>query len=62
MPPHDFTFRLFGRTAILSFLNTIYDLYNNDTIYSTRRVTKVFIEDQGAWKMDGQKLRAPKIK
>jgi hypothetical protein len=53
IPPHDFTFRLFGTTAILSFLNTVYELYNSDTIYSKRRVTKIFNYDRSTWKMVG---------
>jgi hypothetical protein len=49
--PHNFTFLLFDKTAILSFLETAYELINTDTLYHHLRVTKVFVLDQGKWKM-----------
>src|SRR5450631_250188 len=31
--PHDYTFRLFGNTAVISYLWTGYDVNNGDTIF-----------------------------
>ncbi len=50
-PPHDFTFMHYGKTAILSFLYTSFELINSDTLYHHLRVTKTFVLDQGKWKM-----------
>lgn len=51
VPPHDFTFRLFGGTAILSFLETALVIFNADTNFHNVRVTKTFSFDHGTWKM-----------
>jgi hypothetical protein len=51
VPPHDYTFRLFGSTAILSFLETALEIIHADTIYHNVRITKTFAFDHGTWKM-----------
>lgn len=51
VPPHDYTFRLFGGTAILTFLETALEIVNADTIFHNVRVTKTFAYDHGTWKM-----------
>jgi hypothetical protein len=49
--PQDFTFLLYDKTAIISFLETAYELINADTLYHHLRVTKVFVFEKGNWKM-----------
>ena len=51
--PHEFTFLLFDKTAIISFLKTTYELINTDTLYHHLRVTETFVYDQDKWKMAG---------
>jgi len=49
--PHDYTFRLFGKTAILSFLFTAYEIQNKDSIFHSIRGTKTFVFNNGQWKV-----------
>jgi hypothetical protein len=51
--PHDYTFRLFGNTAILSYLNTSYELVGKDTIFHSLRILKTFAFNNGKWKVAG---------
>ncbi len=51
VPPHDYTFRLFGGTAILSFLETALEIINADTVFHNVRITKTFSLDHETWKM-----------
>lgn len=50
-PPHDFTFRLYGNTAILSFREKAYEILNSDSIFHDLRVVKTFVQNNGTWKM-----------
>jgi hypothetical protein len=49
--PHDYSFRLFGNTAILSYLFTHYAIHNKDTILHNIRSTKTFVFNNGQWKV-----------
>lgn len=49
--PHDYTFKLFGNTAVLSYLVTGYEIYNGDTIFYNVRDLKTFALDSGKWKV-----------
>jgi hypothetical protein len=51
--PHEFTFLLYDKTAIISFLKTSYELINTDTLYHHLRITETFVYDQDKWKMAG---------
>ena len=51
VPPHDYTFRLFGNTALLSFLETVYEVIRGDTIFFNVRIMKTFAFTNGRWKM-----------
>lgn len=58
VPPHDYIFRLMGNTALLTYLETTYELIGYDSLYQNRRVTKVFILKNGVWKMGGLFINA----
>jgi hypothetical protein len=49
--PHDYTFRLFGNTAVLSYLSTGYEIINDDTIFYSLRNLKTFVFDNGKWRV-----------
>jgi hypothetical protein len=49
--PHDYTFRLFGNTAVLSYLSTSYELVNKDTIFHSLRSLRTFALNNGKWKV-----------
>lgn len=49
--PHDYTFRLFGSTAVISYLWTGYDLLNGDTIFHSLRNLRTFAFSNGKWKV-----------
>jgi hypothetical protein len=51
--PHDYVFRLFGKTAILSYLYISYEIFNNDTIFHSIRSLKTFVFNNGGWKVVG---------
>ena len=51
VPAHDYTFRLFGNTALISFLSTTFDLIAGDTLYNSFRTIRTFVLDSGKWKM-----------
>jgi hypothetical protein len=53
VPPHDYIFRLMGNTALLSYLETTYELIGYDTAFQNRRITKVFVLKNDIWKMGG---------
>jgi len=49
--PHDYTFRLFGNTAVLSYLYTNYEIFNKDTIFHNLRSLKAFVFNNGKWRV-----------
>jgi len=49
--PHDYTFRLFGYTALISYLITAYDIINSDTIFRSSRNLRTFAFNNGKWKV-----------
>lgn len=49
--PHDYTFRLFGNTAVISYLWTGFDLLNGDTIFHSLRNLRTFAFNNGKWKV-----------
>jgi hypothetical protein len=51
--PHDYTFRLFGNTALLSYLSTSFELVGKDTIFHNYRSLRTFAFDNGRWKVAG---------
>ncbi len=51
VPPHDFTIKLFGNTAIVSSLETVYDLINGDTIFHSLRNLRIFAFNGEKWKV-----------
>jgi hypothetical protein len=51
--PHDYTFRLFGNTAVLSYLYTNFELVGNDTTFHSLRGLKAFAYNNGKWKVVG---------
>ena len=51
--PHDYSFQLFGNTAMLSYLLTRYDIINGDTILKSLRNLRTFVLDNGNWKIAG---------
>jgi hypothetical protein len=61
VPRHDYTFRLFGNTVMVSYLTTLSEYIANDTIYHDIRMTRVFAFDNGQWKMAGE-FMAPQLK
>ena len=50
VPPHNYEFRLFGYTAILTFLQTFYEVINSDSVFHNVRVMKTFVFNNGQWK------------
>lgn len=51
VPPHDFTFRLYDNTAILSNVSTWYEMFNGDTVYFSMRNLRTFVFSNGKWKL-----------
>jgi hypothetical protein len=51
--PHHYSFKLFGNTAILSYLWTGYEVLNGDTIFSSLRNLRTFVLNNGNWKIAG---------
>jgi|GEM_PF-1916656 len=51
VPAHDYTFRLIGNTAILSYLSVSYEMVNGDSVFDSKRTLKTFVLDSGKWKM-----------
>jgi hypothetical protein len=49
--PHDYTFRLFGNTAVISYLITGYEILKGDTIFRSSRNLRTFAFDNGKWKI-----------
>ncbi|HQQ96634.1 MAG TPA: nuclear transport factor 2 family protein [Cyclobacteriaceae bacterium] len=49
--PTERTYRIYEHTAIVTSIQQTFKLFNKDTIYFNARSTKVFIRDEGAWKM-----------
>src|SRR5450755_711477 len=43
VPAHDYTFRLIGNTAILSYLSVSYEIIHSDTIFDSKRTLKTFV-------------------
>ena len=48
--PHDYKFRLFSNTALLTFLQTFYEVINGDSVFQNVRVMKTFVFNNGQWK------------
>jgi Domain of unknown function (DUF3471) len=48
---HDIRFQLFGNTAVLTGIAKVYDIVYGDTVFANIRITKVFVQNNGAWKM-----------
>jgi len=51
--PHQYTFLLYDKTAILSYLFTSYELFNGDTLFHHLRATETFAYVDGKWKLIG---------
>ena len=49
--PHDYSFQLFGNTAIISYLFSAYEIFNSDTIFYSLRNLRTFVLDKGSWKV-----------
>ncbi|HEY1869630.1 MAG TPA: hypothetical protein VGG71_01160, partial [Chitinophagaceae bacterium] len=49
--PHNYTFKLFGNTAVLSYLLSAYEIIDGDTIYHNTRDLKTFVFSNGKWKV-----------
>ncbi len=49
--PHDFTFRIYPNTVILSYLSTPYELINTDTVFHDIRTMETFVLDNNEWKL-----------
>lgn len=54
--PHDFTFRIYENTVILSYLSKAFELVNGDTVIHNTRTLKTFVRDGGQWKMAASAL------
>jgi hypothetical protein len=48
---HDIRFQLYGTTAVLTGIAKMYDMVYGDTLFENIRITKVFVQDNGQWKM-----------
>jgi hypothetical protein len=48
---HDIRFQLFGNTAVLTGIAKMYDIVYGDSLFANIRITKVFVQNNGAWKM-----------
>lgn len=48
---HDIRFQLFGNTAVLTGIAKMYNIVYGDSLFATIRVTKVFVQNNGKWKM-----------
>jgi hypothetical protein len=48
---HDIRFQLFGNAAVLTGIAKMYDIVYGDSLFENIRVTKVFVQNNGAWKM-----------
>lgn len=49
--PHDRTFRFHGNTAIAISIHKAYKLLAQDTLFLNVRYTKIFVRENGQWKM-----------
>jgi len=49
--PHDYTFKLFGNTAVISYLITGYEILKGDTIFHRSRNLRTFAFNNGNWKI-----------
>jgi hypothetical protein len=49
--PHDYTFKLFGNTAVISYLITGYEILKGDTIFHRSRNLRTFAFNNGKWKV-----------
>ncbi len=49
--PQDYTFKLFGNTAVISYLWVGYDLNNGDTIFHNLRNLRTFVYNNEKWKV-----------
>jgi hypothetical protein len=49
--PHDYTFKLFGNTAVISYLLTSYYILKGDTSFHSVRNLRTFVFDNGNWKI-----------
>jgi hypothetical protein len=49
--PHDYTFKLSGNTAIISYLWAGYEIFNGDTIFYSGRNLRTFALNNGKWKI-----------
>jgi|SRR5450755_823202 hypothetical protein len=49
--PHDYTFKLFGNTAVISYLVTGYEILKGDTIFHSSRNLRTFALNNGKWKV-----------
>jgi hypothetical protein len=48
---HDIRFQLFGNTAVLTGIAKMYDVIYEDSLFANIRITKVFVQNNGKWKM-----------
>jgi hypothetical protein len=48
---HDIRFQLFGNTAVLTGIAKMYDIVYGDSLFANIRITKVFVQNNGKWKM-----------
>jgi hypothetical protein len=59
--PHDYSFKLFGKTAMLSYLWTGYEILNGDTVFKNLRNLKTFVLNNGHWKIAGNAAASQSI-
>ncbi|MFM9911790.1 MAG: hypothetical protein ACKVOW_20895 [Chitinophagaceae bacterium] len=48
---HDIRFQLFGNTAVLTGIAKMYEVIYGDSLFENIRITKVFVQNNGKWKM-----------
>lgn len=48
---HNIRFELFGNTAVLTGIARMYDIVYGDSLFYNIRITKVFVQNNGQWKM-----------
>jgi hypothetical protein len=48
---HDIRVQLFGNTAVLTGIAKMYDIVYGDSLFENIRITKVFVQNNGKWKM-----------
>ncbi len=49
--PSERTYRIFEKTVIVTSVHQSFKVFDHDTIYFNARSTKVFVNDNGSWKM-----------